>query len=94
MEKTRHERCRGRKFAKALPEFGECILYAKYLPKQGYNKLDPQWEKGVFLGINGSSQELIVGTGNGVVKSTEFRHLGSDAERWNFEEANNVKCLP
>ena len=92
--KTAHERARGRKFSKPLPEFGECILYAKYLPKQGHNKLDPQWEKGVFLGVNDSNQELIIGTGNGVVKSTEFRHLCSDEEMWNFEEANNVKGLP
>ena len=34
--KTAHERARGRKFRKLLPELGECILYAKYLPKQGY----------------------------------------------------------
>ena len=30
--KTAHVRARGRQFSKALPEFGECILYAKYTP--------------------------------------------------------------
>ena len=70
--KTAHERARGRKFSKPLPEFGECILYAKYLPKQGDNKLEPQWEQGVFLGINDNGQELIIGTDKGVIKSTEF----------------------
>ena len=59
------ERARGRKFNKALPEFGECVMYAKYLPKKGYNKLEAQWESGVYVGINDSSQELIIGTANG-----------------------------
>ena len=30
--KTAHERAHGRKFSKRLPEFGECVMYAKYLP--------------------------------------------------------------
>eukprot|EP00959_Pyramimonas_sp_CCMP1952_P283045 5916182-Pyramimonas_sp.AAC.3 len=25
--KTAHERCRGRKFNKQMPEFGECVMY-------------------------------------------------------------------
>ena len=92
--KTAHERVRGRRCNKALPEFGECILYAKYVPKRVYDKLEPQWEKGVFLGINDSSQELIIGANRGVVKSTEFRHRGCEEERWNFEEVNNIQGLP
>ena len=67
--KTAHERARGRKFSKALPELGECVFYAKYLPKKKYDKLEAQWESGVYLGINDSSQELIIGAPNGVVKS-------------------------
>ena len=62
--------------------------------QEGYNKLEPQWESGVYLGINDSSQELIVGTANGVIKSPEFRHKGSDAERWNFDEVNSIQGLP
>ena len=38
---TAHERARGRKFSKPLPEFGECILYAKYLPKKGSDNWRP-----------------------------------------------------
>ena len=46
------------------------------------------------MGINDSSQELIIGTAKGVIKSPEFRHKGSDAERWNFDEVNSIQGLP
>ena len=59
-------------------------MFAKTLPKKSYDKLEAQWESGVYLGINESSQELIIGTSEGVVKATEFRHQGSEEERWNF----------
>ena len=72
--RTAHERARGRKFGKPLPEFGECVMFAKALPKKNYNKLEAQWESGVYLGVNDLSQELIIGTSEGVVKATEFRH--------------------
>ena len=72
--KTGHQRARGRKFSKPLPEFGECVMFARTLPKNDYNKLEAQWESGVYLGINDMSQELIMGTSEGVVKATEFRH--------------------
>ena len=92
--KTGHERARGRKFNRPLPEFGECVMFAKALPKKNYNKLEAQWESGVFLGINDLSQELIMGTSEGAIKATEFRHKGSEEESWNFDEMNNVKGLP
>ena len=46
------------------------------------------------MGVNDLSQELIIGTSEGVVKATEFRHKGSEEESWNFDEMNNVKGLP
>ena len=57
------------------------MLYSKFMPKAGYNKLAPQLEQGVFLGISESSHELIIGTEKGVIKAAEFRHKGSDEER-------------
>ena len=32
--KTWHERAMGSKFNKQLPDFGECVIYAKTLPKK------------------------------------------------------------
>ena len=56
--KTAHERARGRKFNRALPEFGECILYAKYLPKKGYDKLEPQWGNGSIWALTIAARSL------------------------------------
>ena len=92
--KTAHERARGRKFNKPLPEFGECVMFARTLPKNNYSKLEPQWESGVYLGINDSSQELIIGTSEGVIKAIEFRHKGSGEDKLDFEEMNRIKGLP
>ena len=64
------------------------------MPKTGHNKLEPQREHCVFLGVNENSHELIIGTERGVIKATEFRHKGSEEERWNFEEVNKVQGLP
>ena len=59
--KTSHERCRGRKFNKQLPEFGECVMFLKTPADKNREKLEPRWESGVFLGVNEKSQELIWG---------------------------------
>ena len=63
--KTSHERCRGRKFDKVLPEFGECVMYLKTPQHKGREKLEPRWESGVYLGVHDRSQELIIGTPDG-----------------------------
>ena len=92
--KTSHERCRGRKFTKTLPEFGECVMYLKTPAHKGREKLEARWESGVYLGIHDKSQELIVGTPEGAIKAHEFRRKGSHEERWNLEEVNSTKGLP
>ena len=92
--KTSHERCRGRKFDKVLPEFGECVMYLKTPQHKGREKLEPRWESGVYLGVHDRSQELIIGTPDGAIKAHEFRRKGSHEERWNMEEITVMKGLP
>ena len=48
----------------------------------------------VFVGIDVNSQDIIVGTDKGVIRATEFRHKGSEQERWNLEEVNKPPGLP
>lgn len=79
--KTAHERCRGRKFNKPIPLFGEYIMYLKHQSKSVKEHLEPRWESVVFLGINKSSQEIVVGTPQGAVKSPEYRTKGSHGEK-------------
>ncbi len=42
-------------------------------------------EEGIFLGIMEESQEVIVGTKEGVVKENSIRRNGSQEERWKAE---------
>ena len=90
---TANERARGRRFNTPPPEFGECVMFSKALPKKAYNNMEAQWESGVYLGVNELSQELIIGTSEGVVKATEFRHKGSEEEMWNLEEITKIQSL-
>ena len=92
--KTAHERCRGRKFNRIVPQFGERIMYRKFQNKKERRKLEAQWESGVYRGVNESSQELIVGTPLGAIKTQYFRQKGSHAERWTPEEVSSFKGLP
>ena len=89
--KTAHERCRGRKFNRQLPEFGECVMFHKTLSKKHGEKLMPRWESGIYLGINESSQELIMGTALGAGKASEFKRKGSDEESWNSKSYRRCK---
>ena len=47
---TPHRRLRGKKFNRAMVEFGECIWYLKPGTKGQY-KRETRWANGVFLGI-------------------------------------------
>ena len=66
----------------------------KTMSKKHGEKLVSRWESGVYLGINESSQELIMGTPTGAVKASEFKRKGSDAESWNLEELSAMQGLP
>ena len=71
--KTAHERCRGRRFNNQLPEFGECVMYHKTMSKKHGEKLVSRWESGIYLGVNESSQELIMGAPTELSKPASLR---------------------
>ena len=56
-------------------------MYSEALPKTCYDKLRAQWEHGVLSGVNDDSQELTIGTKDGVVKAAEIRRRGSEGGR-------------
>ena len=61
-------------------------MYHKTMSKKHGEKLVSRWESGIYLGVNESSQELIMGTPTGPVKASEFKMKGSEEERWNLDE--------
>ena len=69
-------------------------MYSKAVPTEGYDKLKVQWEHGVFLGVDDSSRELVIGTSNGVIKAAEVRRKGSEEERWSTSEIEKLHGLP
>ena len=75
--KTAYERERGKKFKKELLEFGECVHYLplKHGPK--LSKLAAKWRDGVFLGVKEGSDEMYVGTDEGVFKARSLRRDGT-----------------
>ena len=92
--KTAHERRRGRKLYRQLPDFGERVMFHKSTPKSTGEKVEPRLESRVYLVINEVSQELIMGTALGAVEANEFNRKGSEEERWNTEDVTAMKGLP
>ena len=88
-------RVRGKPFDKALCELGECIHYK--IPKKyigpDLNKWDDRWGHGIFLGIRPISNEVYVGTAEGVVKCRTIRRRVPDS-RWNPELLKCVQGVP
>ena len=91
--KTAHERLRGRKFNKIVPEFAEHVHYLT-LGSLGRNIGESRWNTGAFLGIREESGEYKIGTEDGAVKCRTYKPMGSHEERWNWEEVNKIKGLP
>ena len=48
----------------------------------------------MFLGISDESNEVIVGTEEGVVKGNDLRRRGSDEERYNVQKFNGFRGVP
>ena len=74
---TAYRRLRGRDFDGKVMEFGECVLYMT--PGiTGKDKLDPRWEKGIWLGNRDRSGEAIIGTPDGCIKVRFIRRRPED----------------
>ena len=74
--KTAWERRRKEPCSKAIVPIGEKVLYlplktASINAKKG----EPKMEEGIWLGINGRTQEVIIGTERGVVKCRTVKRL-------------------
>ena len=57
------------------------------------NKWDARWGEGVFLGIRAISNEVYVGTPEGVIKCRAIRRRVID-QRWNLDLFNRVRGVP
>ena len=93
--KTSYERCRGKR-AKVLGfEFGERVLWKKRQPGSSMQKMNEQWEYGLFDGIRRESGELLVASEKDrKIKSVRTARRVREQERWNEGHLDWVRVVP
>ena len=93
--KTAYERCKGKK-AKVLGfEFGETVLWKKRPPATRLQKMNSQWELGIFLGVRRESGELIVASQvDQNIKYTRTARRVPEEERWSMKNLDWVRAVP
>ena len=88
-----YERLKGKKAKVQGLEFGEGVLW-KRRPEGGpLGKLTCMWNDGIFLGVKGSTGELIVGDERGVWRTRTVRRK-PESERWRRENIKMIAGVP
>ena len=63
-----------------LCSFGEAILWRTKRHAGNLNQWDREWSDGIFLGISGMGNSVLVGTSDGIFKTNDYRR--SPDGRW------------
>jgi hypothetical protein len=86
--KTAYERSRGTLAKLTGVEFGEGVLWERRREGGPLGKLTCMWEDGIFLGVKGSTGEMIVGDEKGVWRTRTIRRKpdGGKMEQGEFGE--------
>eukprot|EP00973_Karenia_brevis_P060106 8363290-Karenia_brevis.AAC.1 len=56
-------------------------------------KIESRWEYGIFAGVNRRSNEFVISTVNGIVKSGSIKRIPKE-ERWGEHNLRWVKSAP
>ena len=91
--KTAYERLKGKKFSRAVVEFGEKVHYKKNLKGHKDNKLDSKWGEGFFLGFYWKTSEALIGTHEGVKRAGTIRRVGAH-RRWDADGLDQIRGVP
>ena len=91
--KTAYERLKGKKAKDYGIEFGEGIMWKRRREGGPLGKLACMWEDGVYLGVKGSTGEIMVGDGRGVWVTRTVRRKILE-ERWDRRNIEMVKDVP
>ena len=94
--KTAYERSRGKEAKIQGFEFGEGVLWKRRREGGPLGKLTCMWEDGVFLGVKGTTGELMVGNKEGVWRTRSIRRkpIGDRWSRSNIDHIVGVPWLP
>ena len=91
--KTAYERCKGKKAKVMGVEFGEGVLW-KRRPIGGHlGKLSCLWEDGIYLGMKGTTGEVIVGDANGIHRTRTIQRKPEE-KRWRKSNLGLVTGVP
>ena len=92
---TAQERLKNKPNKKKMCEVAESVLYMPVMPKsdKGKDKLNPKFERGIWLGVHARSNEDIVGTPEGVLRASIVKRVPED-ERWNKEAVLGIRGTP
>ena len=89
--KTAVQLIRGSKSSRNIAQFGEKILY-KPLKLSGHHRgnMEDMFLDGIFLGMRLRSDEILIGTTRGVIKTRTVRRRVEE-EQWDPELAKSIK---
>ena len=91
--RTAYERDKGKKSKLMGLEFGESVMWRRKPVGNNVAKLAVMWDKGTYLGVKGSTGEIIIGTENGVWRTRTVRRRPEEF-RWDAAEVDKVKEVP
>ena len=79
--RTVQEYVTGHKTKVPVACFGETVLWRKKRTLAELNKHDSEYSEGIFLGLSGTSTELVIGTSEGIVRTRDIRMLSDNGSR-------------
>ena len=92
--KTAYERRRGRRCNIPTERFGEKVWYKELHGKaDNKHKMETDWREGLWLGHSRNSNEILVGTREGVVRAWAIRKKPYE-EQWDGDLIKNMKGTP
>ena len=92
--RTAHERRRGRKCKIPVAKCGESVWYKRIREsKERKDKFESEWEEGIWLGHSRASNEVLIGTDEGVVRTYTVKRK-PEGERWSSEKIKSMKGTP
>ena len=91
--KTAYERAKGKKALIEGIEFGEGVLWKRKRKGGPLGKLTCMWEDGIYLGMKGTTGELIVGTKEGIWRTRTVRGKPFE-DRWRRGNLELVGGVP
>jgi len=91
--KTAYERNRNKRSKAMGLEFGEAVLWRRRPVGNNLAKLSLMWEHGVYLGLKGTTGEVIVGDEKGVWRTRTVRRRPVE-DRWSAEAVEKIRGVP